>query len=184
MKWFLKRASSTEICDLSLRVLRLTASALHPVGHDLFLDLGVSRCRDYLLTNQIILGAVRTVLDDLLCVCLTNSRQRHELVFAGSVDVNFLGCTCLRFLARSRRRETEDATEYAGGVKAQVSAFLPTRNRFYVAVPTLQAAKPRQEQPAQLMPRGRPPDVRAASAMNYCWCSLLIAGEHLFCVCG
>lgn len=61
------------------------------MGDDLIFDLLVGGLRDDLLDYQIALGAIRTVVDDLLCVSLADPGQGIELLLACRVDVELLG---------------------------------------------------------------------------------------------
>src|SRR4051794_35209944 len=58
------------------------------LGNNLGFDFVVSRLRDNLLPNQIILGLIRSPVDDLLRVFFTYARKSIQLLLTGGVQVH------------------------------------------------------------------------------------------------
>src|SRR5439155_12143242 len=58
------------------------------LGDDAVLDLVVSRLRNDLLLDQLVLRAVWTVLDDLLRVSVAYPGQRLKLIDGGCIDIH------------------------------------------------------------------------------------------------
>src|SRR5690349_413993 len=79
------------------------------MSDDLVLDPIVSRLRNDLATNQVVLRVVWAAVDDLLRQCVPDSRKLAQFVFAGSVDIE------LRALAGFARRTRALLRFGAGG---------------------------------------------------------------------
>src|SRR5262249_27797535 len=74
------------------------------MSNDLILDLVILALGNDALAHQLVLGTIRTAIDDLLRSGIANPCQLGQLVFGPAVQVDFLACrsalACYSVLSR------------------------------------------------------------------------------------